>query len=712
MFDWSFYFVIYIYMKRLFLFTILFLSFIGISHWESCNEYWSALTYVEKTELWNNALAAYNNWKYEDAIKFRINYLKEYNNQNESVKINCKDRYMPALNNLKLAYIALSQQYYEKEQWDDSIKYLWKALEIDPNDYEINLGLWLSFYNKWDSYNALNYYKEALKYASNKKDREDILTSIQFIESEIKYQSEIKNAVTNDKYLFFQYYLRDLNITNAWKNVTKTNQVVVAVIDDGININHPDLLNSIWTSPNAKYGASKIIDFVWDWMPANLPVWEHGTMIAWIIWATQNNNEWIAWIAKNVKIMPLRVFWTWGTAEEWNIVKAIDYAINNGANIINLSLWWSQFSYSEKYDEVIKRAYDKWIIVVIAAWNWDVLSGQEIWINLTNNPISPVCNNWWKYNKYSIGVMATDKTWTKTPRTNYWDCIPFMAPWVWIIWTSIPVYNSTYGSNYNILDWTSFSAPIISWIVALWYNQYGFVSPTLVYESLKSSLTKNSAWNDYVDAVKYLDILWTKITQIKQEQVVNTWTLASTNTNLSSNIQTTTPKTSLSNWDILAAAGIVKKQDSEDLYRTDDFVLRQEVIWMTIKLWGFSLPDSYSCKWYFSDVSTIKPNNWACRAIEISADNSIITKANAKFRPEDRITKIEALAILLKWAKIEVPQSTSSNFSDVGIPWQVNIVNTALNKKIIDQWSYFFPNQNATRWEIFEMAKRILNLNK
>ena len=56
--------------------------------------------------------------------------------------------------------------------------------------------------------------------------------------------------------------------------------------------------------------------------------------------------------------MPLRVFDTKGEAETDNIVKAMNYAIDNGANIINLSLGQSQFAYTNKFDAVIKRAYD------------------------------------------------------------------------------------------------------------------------------------------------------------------------------------------------------------------------------------------------------------------------------------------------------------------------------------------------------------------
>lgn len=333
------------------------------------------------------------------------------------------------------------------------------------------------------------------------------------------YSNIIDLNITKDTYSYEQYYLTQLNIPNAWNKVKNNKEVIVAIIDDGININHPDLLDNIWTHPKAKYWDSKIIDFVWDWLPANLPVWEHGTMIAWIIWAKQNNNEWIAWIAKNIKFMPLRVFDSKGNAKEENIIKAIEYAIDNWANIINLSLWSSQFNYSTKYDIVIKKAFDKWVTVVISAWNWDILSWQNTWINLTNNPISPVCNNGWKY-KYSIWVSATDLDGYRTNWTNYWNCAQFFVPWVWIISTSIPVYNSNYGSNYNIADWTSYSAPIISWIVALWYNQYWYVSPIDVYEALEKSKVKDEKVWYKIDASKYIDILWEKNKTQKEKQVI------------------------------------------------------------------------------------------------------------------------------------------------------------------------------------------------
>lgn len=165
----------------------------------------------------------------------------------------------------------------------------------------------------------------------------------------------------------------------------------------------------------------------------------------------------------------------------------------------------------------------------------------------------------------------------------------------------------------------------------------------------------------------------------------------------------------LSNWDILANAGIVKKQDTEAWYRLNDYVLRQEVIWMAVKLSWQALPNDYSCKSYFLDVSTNKPNTWICRSVEIAADNWIVSRSNSIFRPEDRITRAEALWIIMGASKIDSSNSsTTSSFWDVDVQWQVKVSNKALEMNIIDAENIFRPNQNATRWEIFEMIKRII----
>jgi subtilisin family serine protease len=67
---------------------------------------------------------------------------------------------------------------------------------------------------------------------------------------------------TSDTFFPLQHYLHALNIPTAWSKVDKANKVLVAVIDDGVNINHPDLTQNIWTEKGLDYGANKIKDFV------------------------------------------------------------------------------------------------------------------------------------------------------------------------------------------------------------------------------------------------------------------------------------------------------------------------------------------------------------------------------------------------------------------------------------------------------------------
>ncbi|NVP18160.1 S8 family serine peptidase, partial [Candidatus Gracilibacteria bacterium] len=481
---------------------------------QSNNDYYECLK--EASSIFDKGYNYYISGDYENSI----NYFKQYLNYNtDSNDID----YKSAQKNITLGLTKLIELNIKKEDYNKSIKYCNDLLNYDNKNVYAYFQLSVSYLYLGDYYNAKININKAYDYNTDSNLVLDLNSVKKMIDEKEKNAELLKNAPTNDSYSGYQYYLKQLNITSAWNKVKNNKQVIVAVIDDGININHPDLINSIWINPKAKYGDSKIIDFVGDGLPANLPVGEHGTMIAGIIGATQNNNEGIAGISKNVKLMPLRVFDNDGYANEKNVIDAINYAIDNGANIINLSLGQSQFNYSDKYDEVIKKAFNKGVIIVIAAGNGDILSGKNTGINLKNNPISPVCNNNGKAG-YTIGVYAINKDGYRTNWTNYGDCAGFFAPGEGIISTSIPVYNSNYGDNYNISDGTSFSAPIISGIIALGYNQYGYINPSDVYNSLIESYIpiklSGGENGNMLDASKYIDILGQKVKKQEEQQKI------------------------------------------------------------------------------------------------------------------------------------------------------------------------------------------------
>lgn len=101
---------------------------------------------------------------------------------------------------------------------------------------------------------------------------------------------------------------------------------------------------------------------------------------------------------------------------------------------------------------------------------------------------------------------------------------------------------------------------------------------------------------------------------------------------------------------LIAQAGLIVSQEDIGLYRLDDFMLRQELIGTALKLSSIDLPSEYHCRGYFSDA-TFGPESkdaWVCRAFELGADNTFVTRANPTTRPRDIVTRAEALAIIVQ----------------------------------------------------------------
>lgn len=97
-------------------------------------------------------------------------------------------------------------------------------------------------------------------------------------------------------------------------------------------------------------------------------------------------------------------------------------------------------------------------------------------------------------------------------------------------------------------------------------------------------------------------------------------------------------------------------------------------------------------------------NNWICRAIEIASDNSIISRENANARPSTPISRIEALAITMRAGRVPYAKNVSRANYPADMPqWQIDILEGALQYRIISSTRNFGPDMLATRIDVFGM---------
>src|SRR6266851_999451 len=176
----------------------------------------------------------------------------------------------------------------------------------------------------------------------------------------------------------------DISAMRAWAVTKGSDQVVVAVLDSGVDYTHPDLVNNIWTRPeiikayrdddltpegpiNDVHGFN-VVEDNGDPMDDN----GHGTHCAGIIGAEGGNGIGIAGVNWRVKIMPLKFMDAEGTGTTKDAIEAINYVIDRkraGVNVRIISASWGSTIKSRALEDVIRKAYDEGILFVAAAGN-------------------------------------------------------------------------------------------------------------------------------------------------------------------------------------------------------------------------------------------------------------------------------------------------------------------------------------------------------
>lgn len=181
----------------------------------------------------------------------------------------------------------------------------------------------------------------------------------------------------NDPLYSMQYGIQAINLFNLWgQPVINKKGPVIAIIDTGVDISHPDLKDNIWVNEAESDGASGYDDdrngftddlHGWDFVNNTCMILDfngHGTHCTGIAAAVGHNGLGIIGANPDARIMPLTAMQSNGQGDVATIIKAVDYATANGAQIISMSL--GSYSYSIALEQALGRAYQKSVIVAAA----------------------------------------------------------------------------------------------------------------------------------------------------------------------------------------------------------------------------------------------------------------------------------------------------------------------------------------------------------
>ncbi|MDG1527643.1 MAG: S8 family peptidase [Polaribacter sp.] len=275
----------------------------------------------------------------------------------------------------------------------------------------------------------------------------------------------------------------DVDMDLAWDITTGNSNIILAVLDSGIKMNHPEFAGRIWVNPNetnnnSDSDANNYTDDIngWDFVNNdNNPTDDHGhgTNVAGISAATGNNSIGYAGVDWKCKIMPLKIldnnnsgFYSW-----W--IAAINYAVSNGAKVINMSVGGSGFSQGMK--DAVDNAHANGVVITVSMMNFN-----------NNTSYYPAAYS----STIAVGSTNSDDKrtnpffWNPTSGSNYGNHIDVIAPGNYIYGLS---YNS--DTNYNSY-WggTSQAAPLVAGICSLLLDQ----NPNLTVEQIRTILKESA----------------------------------------------------------------------------------------------------------------------------------------------------------------------------------------------------------------------------
>lgn len=257
---------------------------------------------------------------------------------------------------------------------------------------------------------------------------------------------DLKSEITpNDIDFSTQYYLKQINATSAW-NVSTGDNVLVAVLDSGIDGNHPDLIG-------------KVVGLSPEDLNDNLG---HGTEVAGIIAANTNNKKGIAGIGWNTKILSLKITDENNQAKVSSVVDAFERAYEQNAKIIHISLSTNQ--YSQVLKNAVIKAQSRGILIISTAGNTGI---EEI-----------------RYPSGFEGVIGVGSI----SSINNLEDYSTLGEHVSLVAPGTDIFTTSLNKSYSSVTGTSFSAPQVTGIASLIWS----IAPELTNTEVTEIITQGA----------------------------------------------------------------------------------------------------------------------------------------------------------------------------------------------------------------------------
>jgi hypothetical protein len=250
------------------------------------------------------------------------------------------------------------------------------------------------------------------------------------------------HIVPNDTLYTQQWAHPKINSPAAWDITTGDASVIVAILDTGVDLNHPEFQGRL--VPGFKPGGGSPDDDH-----------GHGTHVAGIVAAAGNNGTGVAGMAWQVSIMPIKVLDASGNGTHGGIAVGMDWAIRHGARILNLSLGGTVPS--STLQNAVQEAHDAGVLVIASAGNCGGTNYSNNGCTSMNQPVYPAA-----YDQV-IAVAATDYLDNRASYSNQGSYVDIAAPGSSIL-STIP------GGGYGNTSGTSQAAPFVSGLAALLWS--------------------------------------------------------------------------------------------------------------------------------------------------------------------------------------------------------------------------------------------------